>query len=169
MRNSQHKFASQKKDKKKRNYSPVNVKVAAVIAADLNSEFLHDSLVIEVGRNPAKSRVAEVARIFTLATNVVNVLTGLLVWSNHSVVAVDGSWNTGPDTFAIVAVLDQALATWESIIHSLTLRLVKNSRPWSVTASLWSVVLILSKWVGQTVSNENGLEVDIALLVGKNL
>lgn len=52
----------------------VDIEVAAVIAADFNTEFLlHIGLVQELA-NPAKGRVAQVAGVFTFTTDIINIL-----------------------------------------------------------------------------------------------
>jgi len=146
----------------------VNVKVAAVVARDLGTESLHDFLLVEVLAYPVKLVVAE-AVAATLLAHIVWVHAGLLVWANDRIVAVDGSWNARPDALAVVAVLDEGLAAWESVVHGLALLLVENSWPSTVTAGHWAVVVVLGVAIGKTVTNEDGLQVDVALLVGENL
>lgn len=52
----------------------VDIKVAAVVAADLNTELLLDFPLVEIFTYIAKSRVAEVAGVLALATNIIDVL-----------------------------------------------------------------------------------------------
>lgn len=59
----------------------VDVKVAAVICADLNTELSLDVLLVEELADPAKSRVAEVARILTLSSDIIDVLRMLVYQS----------------------------------------------------------------------------------------
>jgi hypothetical protein len=47
----------------------VDIEVAAVVAADFNTQLLHNGLLIEVRADPAKGGVAEVAAVLALATN----------------------------------------------------------------------------------------------------
>ena len=58
----------------------VDIKVAAVVAADFSTKLLLDICLVQILADPAKSRVAKVVRILTFATDVVNVL--------HNVVSV---------------------------------------------------------------------------------
>ena len=146
----------------------VNVEVARLVAGDLGTDSLHDLLLVEVALNPLKLVVAERVAAAWLA-DVVDVLASALVRTNHGVVAVDGSGNTGPDRLRVVAVLNEAGAAGVGVVHSLALRLVKNGRPATLTAGHGTVVLVLSKTISQTVTDENGLKVDVALLVGKDL
>jgi len=143
----------------------VDVKVTAVIAADFDAELLLDFRLVQEFTDPSKSRVAQVAAIFTLATDVVNVLSSSLIWSNHCIVAVNACRNARPNTLAIIAVLDQALATRKCVVHSLTFTSIEDSGISTLSASHWSVVLILGEAIGQSVTDKNGFEVDVALLV----
>lgn len=117
-----------------------------------------DSLLVEVIGNPAKCRVAQIAGILALTTDIVDILASLLIRTDHGIVAVDSGWDTRPNTLTVIAVLDQALATGKGVIHSLALRLIKNSWPWSVTTRLWLIVLVLGEWVRQAVTDQNGLD-----------
>jgi len=56
----------------------VDIKVAAVVAADFNTELLLDICLVQILTDPAKSGVAEVVRILTFATDVVNVLQDIV-------------------------------------------------------------------------------------------
>jgi len=132
----------------------VNVKVAAVIRADFNTELCHNILLVQPLGNPAKSRVAKVTAVFTLAANIINILSSLLVRANHGVVAVDASGNTRPNTFAVITVLDETCAAWEGVVHRLAFALTENSWPSSVTACHRSVVIVLCETIGKTVSDK---------------
>jgi hypothetical protein len=55
----------------------VDVKVATVIGADLDTEFCLNILLVEVLADPSESGVTQVARILTLATNIIDVLLKL--------------------------------------------------------------------------------------------
>jgi hypothetical protein len=104
-----------------------------------------------------------------LNLTIVDVLTGFLVWANECIVTVDASWHTRPDALTVVTVLNQAQASWKSIIHGLALALIKDSWPSTITTGHWLVVIVLGKTIGETVTDENSLKVDVALLVGENL
>jgi hypothetical protein len=52
----------------------VDIEVAAVVAADFDTEFLLDFLLVQIFADVAKSRITEVAGVFTLATNIIDVL-----------------------------------------------------------------------------------------------
>lgn len=165
----------------------VDVKVAAVVAGDFGADSSLDGLIVQPIADPSKSGVAEVAIVLTLASDIVDVLENListklmtvnvtsaylaspLIRTNHGVVTVDASRYAGPDTLAVVAVLDQALASRKSVVHSLTLALAQDGRPSSITASHGPVVLVLSQTISQTVSDQDRLEVDVAVLVRKDL
>lgn len=56
----------------------VDIEIAAVICADFNTELSLDVLLVEELADPAKSRVAEIARIFTLSSDVIDVLIMLV-------------------------------------------------------------------------------------------
>ena len=82
-------------------------------------------------------------------------LTGSLVRTDECIVAVDACRNTRPNAFAIVAVLDQALAAGESVVHSLTFTFVENSRVPALSTSHWSVVFILGITISKTIADQN--------------
>jgi len=147
----------------------VDVKVAGIIAANFGTKSLLDFTLVQEVADPSESSVAEVARILALATNIVNVLAGALVRANEVVVAVDCCRNARPDALAIVARLNKLLASRKSVIHRLTLALIENAWPRTLSASHWSVVLILDVRIGQTISDKRGFDVDVSLLVGKDL
>jgi len=147
----------------------VDVKVATVIAADFNAELLLNGFLIQVLADPAKGRIAEVVGVFALTTDVVDILSSSLVRTEHSIVAVDARWNARPNALAIVAVLNETLATGKSIFHSLALAVVENSWVTTLSTCHWLIVLVLGKTISKTITNEDGLEIDVAFLVRENL
>jgi len=147
---------------------PVDVKVARVVLADLGAESLHDLGSVEVLADPVELIVAETIAA-ALLCDVVRVAASLLIRTDHGVVAVDGGRNTRPDALAVVAALNQAQATRQGVVHSLALLRVKDSRGTTLATSHGAVLGVLGQTVGKTVTDENGLEVDVALLVRKNL
>jgi hypothetical protein len=147
----------------------VDIEVAAVVAADFNAKLLLDIGLVQEVADPAESRVAKVVGILALSTDIIDILASSLVWSNHSVVAVDTGRDAGPDTLAVITSLNHALAAGKGIFHSLALPLIKNSWVSALSAGHWLIVLILSKAISQTVADEDGLQVDVALLVCENL
>lgn len=52
----------------------VDIKIAAVVLADFDAEFFLDILLVQILTNPSKSRVAKIAIILTLATDIVDIL-----------------------------------------------------------------------------------------------
>lgn len=147
----------------------VDVEVARVVAIDLSTKCLTHVSLVEILADIAHALVAQVRLIFTLATDIVDVLAGALVGSQQSVVAVDGGGDTDPGTLAVVTSFNHLLATGESIVHGLAAALIKNGRVSTITTGHGAVVLVLSETIGQTISDENRLQVDVALLVGENL
>ena len=147
----------------------VDIEVATVIALNLDTESVHDILLVEVVADPAKSAVAEVVVILALSADVIDVLASALIGADELVVTVDGGRNARPDTAALVAVTDKRLATRESIVHAAALALAENGGVATLTAGHGAVVLILGKRISQAVTNEDGLEVDVAVLVGQDL
>lgn len=146
----------------------VNVKVAAVVLADLGTESLHDLVLVEVLADPLELVVAKTAALAVLG-DIVDVSASLLVRTDHGIVAVDGCRDARPDTLAVVAVLDQAQATRKGVVHGLALALVKDSGGSTLTTSHGAVVFVLGQAIGETVADQDRLEVDVALLVGENL
>jgi len=146
----------------------VDVEIAGLVVGDLCANGLHDLLLVEVALYPVKLVVAEAVAAAWLA-HVVYVLAGALVRANHSVVTVDGSGHAGPDGLGLVAVLDQAGAARVGVVHGGALALAKDGGPATITAGHGAVVLVLGEAIGQTVADEDGLQVDVALLVRENL
>ena len=148
---------------------PVDVKVAAVVALDLDAERIHDILLVQVLRDPAKSRVAEVAAVLALAADVVDVATGPLVRADEVVVTVNAGRHASPDAVRLVAALDEALAVGKSVIHRPARRLVQDSWVATLTARHRAVVCVLRESIRQTVADENALEVDVPVLMRHDL
>lgn len=147
----------------------VDVHVAAVVAADLGTEGLLDFFAVQVIGDVAEARVAEVVAILTLASNVVNVLASALVRTHHGVVAVNAGRNARPGTARLVAALDQRLASRKGIVHGLALALAQHGGVTTITAGHRAVVGVLGVAIGKTVTNENTLEVDVAVIVREDL
>jgi hypothetical protein len=84
----------------------VDIKVTAIVTAHFNAKLRHNSLLVQILADPAKSRVAKVAAILTFPANVIYIIACLLIRANHGVIAVDASGYARPDALAIVAVLD---------------------------------------------------------------
>lgn len=147
----------------------VNIEVAAVVVVDFGADGLLHIITVQVLGDPAHLGVAQVAAVLAGATDVVDIATSALVRAEHGVVAVDSSRNTAPDALRLVAALDEGLAAGQSVVHGTALGLVKNGRPATVTAGHGAVLLVLGVRVGQTVANQDRLEVDVAVLVGQNL
>jgi hypothetical protein len=147
----------------------VDVEVARVITIDLSADGIAHALLAKVFADPAHARVAQVACVLALAANIINILAGALVRADHGVVTVDRGGDANPGALAVVARLDHALATVQGVVHGLTGALVNNSGVASVTASHRAVVLVLSKAISETVTDQDRLEVDVALFVGEDL
>jgi hypothetical protein len=146
----------------------VDVEIAGVVAADFRSEGVQDILSVQVLADIAKGRVAKVALVLTLATDIVNVLASSLVWPNHGIVAIDTGGDARPDALAVVAILDETLAAGKCVVHCLAFALRENSWVTTLSAGHWLVVFVLGQAISETVANEDGLQVDVALLVGKD-
>jgi len=67
---------------------PVDVEVAAVVLGNFSTESLHDLVVVEVLGDPVDLVVAEVP-VLTRLADVVDVLTGALVRTDHGVITVN--------------------------------------------------------------------------------
>lgn len=146
----------------------VDVEVAAVVGGDLGADSLHDLLLVEVRADPINLIVAQLV-VTALAADIVDILSGALVRADHSVVTVDGGRDAGPDRLGLVAALDEAGAAGIGIVHGLARRLIQDGRPAALAAGHGTVVLVLSKTIGQTVPDQNGLQINVSLLVGENL
>jgi len=84
----------------------VDIEVATIIAANFSAKLGLDFLQVQVLGNVAEGRIAEVARVLTLATDIINVLSGFLVWPDERIVAINTCRHARPNTLAIIAVLD---------------------------------------------------------------
>lgn len=147
----------------------VDVKVAAVVSANFNAKSLHDFGLVEPLGNVTKSRVAEVAAILTVAADIVDIATSALVWAHDGIVAVKTGRHAAPYALAVIAALNERLATGQSTVHGTASGFVNNSGITTLAAGHGTVVLVLGKGISQAVANQNALEVDIAILVGQNL
>lgn len=147
----------------------VDVKVAAVVGRDLSSKGFHDGLLVQIVADVAQPLIAKVTRVLALATDVVNVLTSALVGTHHGIVAVDRCGHTAPHTAALVAVVDQRLAARKGVVHATAFAFVKDRRIPTLAAGHWAVVFVLSVAISQAVADQNGLEVDVAVLVREDL
>jgi hypothetical protein len=143
----------------------VNIEVAAVIFADFGTKLRHDSLLIQILADPAKSGIAQVARVLTFSAHIIDIVPGLLIRTNQCIIAVDAGRDARPNALRVVAVLNELLAAWQGVIHGLAFALIKYAGPCAVTASLRPVVCVLRVTIGETVTNQNRLYVDIPLLV----
>lgn len=147
----------------------VDVKVAAVVAIDrLNTKGLHNILLVQVLVDGGKARVAEAASLAVNA-NIVRVAARLLVGANHLVVAVDGGGDAAQPALALVAAGNHGLAPGQGVVHALALTLVKDSIVTTITAGHGAVVGVLRIRISQAIADEDGLQVDVAVLVGQNL
>lgn len=66
-------------------------------------------------------------------------------------------------------MLDQGLAAWESIIHGLAFGLGEHGWVAALAAGHWTVVLVLDESISQAIADQDGLQVDVTLLVGQDL
>lgn len=147
----------------------VDVEVAAVIFGNLSAQSFHDGGFVEIFTDPAKFRVTQVSRILALSANIVNILASTLVGTDHCVVAVNGGRNTAPSTFAFIASFDETQAAGEGVVHSLAFAGRQNCRCVTFATSHRSVVVVLRQAVGETITDHDSLEVDVPVLVGKDL
>lgn len=147
----------------------VDVHVAAVIAINFSTKSFLDIILVKVIRDVAKARVAQIAAILAVASNIIDISTGALVRSHHRVVAVDASGNARPGAARLVAGLDERLASGKGIVHAAALALAEDRRIATLTTSHGTVVSILSVAIGKTIADQNTLEVDVTVLVGEDL
>lgn len=146
----------------------VDVEVARLIRGCLSTNGAHDRFLVEILLYPVKLIVAETVSTAILA-DIVDVLPGSLVWTNHDVVTVDRCWYTDPAGAAVVTRFDQTGAAWVGAIHRLTFALSENRWITSFTTTHWAIVVILGETISQTVSNQQRLQIDVAVLVTENL
>lgn len=147
----------------------VDVEVAAVVAIDcLYAKSLHNVLLVQVLVNGGKAGVTEAAS-FAVNANIVRVTARLLVGADHLVVAVDGGRDTAQPALALVAAGNHGLTPGQGVVHALALALVKNSIVTTVTTGHGAVVGVLRVRISQAIADEDGLQVDVAVLVGQDL
>ncbi len=101
--------------------------------------------------------------------DIIDVLASALVRSNHSVVTVDGGRHARPDRLRFVAVLNEAGTARVGIVHGLALALIQDGGPATFSACHGAVVLVLGQTIGETIANEDRLQVDVALLMRQDL
>lgn len=147
----------------------VDVEVAAVVCVDsLHAKSLHDILLVQVLVNGGKTGIAETAALAIYAY-IVGITARLLVGADHLVVAVDRGGNTAQPALAFVAASNHRLTAGQGIVHALALALIENSIVAALTAGHGTVVGVLRVGVGQAVADQDGLQVDVAILVGQDL
>ena len=147
----------------------VNVKVARLIAVNFSTHCLAGLSLVQIFTDVAHALVTQVARVLTLATDIIGIQSSALVRANEGVVAINRRGNTKPRTFCVVARLDHRLATRQRVVHGLAGRLIQDSRVTTFATGHGAIVLVLSQWIGNTVADQDGLEVDVTLLVRQNL
>lgn len=123
---------------------PVDVEVAALIAANLNAKSRHDLFLVEVFADVTKHGIAEITAVLTFAADVIDVLASALIRSDHGIIAIDRGGNARPDALAVVAVLDERQTARKGVVHGLAFALVEDGWPSSVTAGHWAIVGVLS-------------------------
>lgn len=143
----------------------VDVEIAAIVAIDsLDTESSHDVPLVQVLVNVAQTRIAEAAALAIYA-HIIRVAARLLVGPENLVVAVNRSRYTAEPALAFVAAADHRLAAGQGIVHRLALALTQNGVVAAFTAGHGAVVGVLGVGVSQTVTDQDGLEVDVAVLV----
>lgn len=146
----------------------VYIEVAAVVAIDcLNAEGLHDVLLVQILVDGGKTGIAE-ATSFAVYANIVWVTTRLLVCANHLVIAVDGGRHTAQPALTFVAAGNHGLASRQGVVHALTLALAENGIVTTVATGHGTVVRVLGVRIGKAVADEDGFQIDVAVLVGQN-
>lgn len=86
---------------------PVDIEVAAFVAANLCAEGFHNLGLIEPFADPSKLLVAKRPTIGAGDTHIIRVLSSPLVGTNDSIVAVDSCGHTRPNTLAVVAIFNK--------------------------------------------------------------
>ena len=132
----------------------IDIKIATVVCFYLCSKGFHDLWLIEPFGDPSKLAVTE-RSVFAWNADIVRVLSCSLVGSDDGVVAVNCRWNTGPNTFAVVAGFNKGLTPGECIIHSLALAIFHYSWPTTFAACHRPVVLVLRQAVGQSIADQD--------------
>ena len=148
---------------------PIDVAIAALVAADFDAQRLLDFVLVQVIADPLELRIAQTAGILALGPDVVDVLARALVRPDHRVVAVDRRRHARPHALGLVAVLDQARAARVRVLHRLALARVQHGRPSALAARHRLVVRVLCQAVGQAVADQHRLEIDVGLLVREDL
>ena len=72
----------------------VHIEVAAFIAVNLSAKSLHHLRLVKPFADPSELSVAQRPTILALDTDVVRILSGALIRSNDSVIAIDCCWDT---------------------------------------------------------------------------
>jgi hypothetical protein len=130
----------------------VDVKVTRIIAANFSSEGLQDLVSVQVLADIPKGRVAKITLVLTLAADIINVLAGSLIRTDHSIVAVDAGRDARPNALTVVAVLNETLAARKRVVHSLAFAFRENSFVSTISASHWSVILVLCQAISETIA-----------------
>ena len=66
----------------------INVKITAFVSIDFNAKILENFRSVEPLSDVTELLITEISAIFTFATDVVDILSCPLVWSQESIIAV---------------------------------------------------------------------------------
>lgn len=136
----------------------VDLHVAALIFLGLCANLLLDFFAVQVLLNAAQNLIAQVATLALLA-NIVRVHACVLIRHNLIAVTFHGSRQAHEDVLGVIAVLDEVRTRRVGGFHLVTLRAVEDGAIAIVTGHL-GIVLVLNQRIGQTVTNQQTLEVD---------
>ena len=136
---------------------PVHIEIAAIVAVNFGSKRVQNLRLVHPFSNPPNLLVAKGSSVATFGTNIVGVLSTSLIWADDCIVTIDGSRNTGPNTFAAITTLDKRQAAWECIVHALAFAFIKNSWPATSTTCHGPIMLILGQAVDEAIPNKDRL------------
>lgn len=146
----------------------VNIHVAGIVGADFGAQRIHHLGLVQIFADILQLGVAEIAA-FAVGPYIIGVAASALVRADDCVVAVDRSGNAGPRALAVVASFNHGKTTGQSIIHGLAAGWIQHRWVSTFTTGHGSVVWVLGERISQPISNQNGLEVDVAVLMSHNL
>lgn len=142
----------------------IDVEITAVVARNLCAKGFENLRLIQVFGDPIELCIAKTVP-FAGLTNIIWILTGALIRSQNSVVAVYGCGHAGPDTTTVVTALDERLTARKGIVHGLASTLIHDSWPAAVTTSHGPVGRVLRQAICKAIAYHDRLQVDVCLLV----
>lgn len=140
----------------------VDVAVAVLEAADLDAESLLDFVLVKVLLDIIHALVAETVVTLALLADIVGAKAGAVVRAGEGAAALAGR-SASIGVTAVVAALDGLLAVGDGVPHGAAGALADLGWVATLATGHANVLGVLVQSVGQTIANQDTLEVDVGV------